>query len=600
MSKKKRSAPAAPAPMGKARGVAICVALVAVLAVWFVRLTGPGGAAPSASARAAQLAAANADLRAQLAAAKARGGAPAVMEAREDAPAVAAPSVAACDIPGFLMWLDVGGGQMHSALSIETSAQGQRRVVAARGAVAADQVLVYVPRELTLRAPHGLTEPFAALRLGTDGRSHPSVSMISFDESDGSTVVDIYALAATLIAERSRGTASKWAHYVQCLPGASEADDDGTPETCPSIFCATDAELEMLQSSTYVAEAVHDRDAVETARRAVDWSAAARGHGLSTADLPAPSPRLWRWAVSMVLSRKFRWEARLDEHYLVPVGDMLNHEPLPAKWPAMAVVREPAGFLAITPAPVYQGEEVHLQYVDSAVTAWNLLRTFGFVAPGGAGGTGGHTAVRMSINPEFDTPAEMRRVATVLRHVAPDRVSISNAQGGKLQATLAFSAGDTFDAATLGFCRVLANRRSLRALLVDLSEGTELTEKKEAMAAAEDRAMFGTLDKPLYAENEAAAFDLAFRSLDTCAAEWAGTTTLAEDEALLQRAEADGKARSGLSARALTHIEFRLLRKRVDASSRAVLKKLKAKFEAAQQQAKFEALQRDLEAKSNQ
>ena len=161
MGKAKRSAPAAPAPMGKARGVAICVALVAVLAVWFVRLPG----------RAAQLAAENADLRAQLAAAKARGGAPAVMEAQEDAPAVAAPSVAACDIPGFLMWLDVGGGQMHSALSIETSARGQRRVVAARGAVVADQPLVYVPRELTLRAPHGLTEPFAALRLGTGAAS---------------------------------------------------------------------------------------------------------------------------------------------------------------------------------------------------------------------------------------------------------------------------------------------------------------------------------------------------------------------------------------------------------------------------------------------
>ena len=485
----------------------------------------------------------------------------------------AVPSVVQCEPRAFIAWLEAGGGQLHPALAIKTSTRGQRRIVAAHGVVVAGEALVFVPRALTLRAPRGLTKPFSALRQ-TDGTVRPPFALLSFEEGKGSSTVDIYALAVALLAEHSRGAASQWSHYVRCLPGAAEADSDGLLESCPSIFCATEAELEMLQSATYVAEALHDRNAVEAARRAVDWDAAA---------LRVPSPRLWRWAVSMVLSRKFR-STRLDEHILVPVGDMLNHEPLPDKWPAMAVVREPAGFAATAPAPVHRGEEVHLTYVEGTVTAWNLLRTFGFVAPGRTGGAGGHTATHMGINHAFETPVQMQRVVPVLRHLAPERVTITDAQGAKLQAALSFDAGGTFDAATLAFCRILtAPPRTLQHLLVDMSEGAEPTEENDAVAAEKVHAMFGTLDKPLHPTNEVAAFDLARRGLDALAAEWAGTTTLAEDEALLQHAELDDEARSGLSTRALTFIEFRVLRKRVDVSSRAVLKALVAKFESSQQ-----------------
>jgi hypothetical protein len=60
--------------------------------------------------------------------------------------------------------------------------------------------------------------------------------------------------------------------------------------------------------------------------------------------------------------------------------------------------------------------------------------------------------------------------------------------------------------------------------------------------------------------NEAEALDLASRALDALAAEWEGTTTLAQDEELL--------AGAALSARGRTFVQFRALRKRVIAVNR--------------------------------
>ena len=59
---------------------------------------------------------------------------------------------------------------------------------------------------------------------------------------------------------------------------------------------------------------------------------------------------------------------------------------------------------------------------------------------------------------------------------------------------------------------------------------------------------------------------LASRALDALAAEWEGTTTLAQDEELL--------AGAALSARGRTFVQFRALRKRVIAANRAALKGL--------------------------
>ena len=521
-----------------------------------------------------------------------------------------------CDADALLSWFAAGGGKLHPALQIESGGGGgggrhaQRRLVAGRGAVAEGDPLVLVPHALALRAATATAQaaPFAKLRRAAAAGAGSPYMLVSFDSSGGS-VAEIYALAARLLVERAL-PGSPWSHYVRCLPGSSTAAGEGDgegegagEESCPGIFCASDAELAALQSATYAGEARHDRDAVEAARRAVDWPALAAAHELTAAAALAlaPSPRRWRWAVSMVLSRRL---GQGDEHALAPVADLLNHAPDP-RWSAMGT--SPAGFAVGAKAAVARGEEVYLRYAEGSMPAWNVLRAWGFVLPGGGGkgssssssaAIGGgrqHTAVQMAINHELSSPPQMRRAAAVLAHLAPDRVSILDRQGTTLQAVLSFDhagvggSGGSLDAATLGFCRILSlPPRALAMLGMEQEEedGEEEKEEEEEQeeesekegsggggerggrAAAATRAKFGTLDRPVHPANEAEALDLASRALDALAAEWEGTTTLAQDEELL--------AGAALSARGRTFVQFRALRKRVVAVNRAALKGLLA------------------------
>ena len=68
-----------------------------------------------------------------------------------------------------------------------------------------------------------------------------------------------------------------------------------------------------------------DRAAVEVARRDVQWDRVATGHGMKGTKI-TPTPRLWRWAVSMVLSREYGFGAedssvgQTDQKYVLTFG----------------------------------------------------------------------------------------------------------------------------------------------------------------------------------------------------------------------------------------------------------------------------------------
>ena len=442
-----------------------------------------------------------------------------------------------CDPAALVRWIEAAGGELHPSLEIVTTGAGanESRSVRAAAPISAGEQLYRVPDTIALRGA-GSWAPFRAVDL-SDADTRFRLKLIA---SPGSSTARVYRLAATLLAERAKGAASRFAPYVDCLPGVAaqegeqakaeaEAEAEVEPEAdqvavdpalCPAIFCATAKELRILPTSDAV-DAKADRAAVRATGRAIDWDLVARENGVelggaaaaaataataATSSAPssiAPTAARWRWAVAMVISRQFGTAATDDDHVLVPFVDLLNHSPDERRWNAVNMETPSAWDSRTTAVPVAAGEEVYNRYASAHKGAAAILNAYGFVYEPPAAAVGAikdaHTTVGHTVETNAQDATHAQKLLRVLELLAPGRRIAARTAPKKTAVYCEFSLREGATAETLGAARVLSLAR------------TEMLDRYApggGLSAADAVAEFATLANRVSEENDSDA--LAF------------------------------------------------------------------------------------------
>jgi hypothetical protein len=441
-----------------------------------------------------------------------------------------------CDPTALVRWIEAAGGELHPSLEIVTTGAGanESRSVHAVAPIGAGEQLYRVPDAIALRGA-GSWAPFRAVNL-SDAEPRFRLKLIG---NPGSSTARVYRLAATLLAERAKGAASRFAPYVACLPGVAaqegeqakaeakveaevEAESDQVavdPALCPAIFCATAKELRILPTSDAV-DAKADRAAVRATGRAIDWDLVARENGVelggataaaaaaaaaasSAPSSIAPTAARWRWAVAMVISRQFGTAATDDDHVLVPFADLLNHSPDERRWNAANMETPSAWDSRTTAVPVAAGEEVYSRYASAHKGAAAILNAYGFVYEPPAAAVGAikdaHTTVGHTVETNAQDATHAQKLLRVLTLLAPGRRIAARTAPKKTAVYMEFSLREGATAETLGAARVLSLAR------------TEMLDRYApggGLSAADAVAEFATLANRVSEENDSDA--LAF------------------------------------------------------------------------------------------